>query len=364
MRLRDYLHDHLIQIAVFLVGLGAFCFGLWLDPDQQVRLSTLVYVAALTVLAGAGFLWWRYRVTRAWLRQLQARTDAGAGALDWPLPPAHTVREQTVVTAYNHLLREHQRSQSTLLANQQDQKSFIDSWVHEIKVPLAASRLLTDSLDGRAPEVEMDQLTLQLDRIDHYVEQVLYYARLDSFARDYLLQEHGLRAIVDAVIVDARNRFIAQHIRFTLTGHDQVVVTDDKWLRFILAQLVSNALKYTADGGLITATLAATRDEVTLAIQDSGIGIPDDEQHRVFEKGFTGTNGRNANQKSTGLGLYLAQRLSDKLGHHLTLTSRVGKGTTVTLHFPNLSYYGESGPTLTKPQLQKGADRHGDHDDI
>ncbi|WP_262314877.1 sensor histidine kinase [Lacticaseibacillus parakribbianus] len=349
--MRDYLQDHVGQLLLFVLGLILFCFGIWLDPGQRVNASTLVYMAALALLAAAFAVWWQARRERRFKRQLEDRAAAGQNALDWPLPAASNRREQAVVTAYNHVLQAHLQDRSALLAAQADQKAFIDSWVHEIKVPLAASTLLVDSLDGQAPEQPLDDMALQLDAIDHYVEQVLYYSRLDSFSKDYLLREYRLRPVLDAAIVAQRNSFIARHISFEAQG-DATVVTDSKWLGFILAQIISNALKYTAPGGKLVATIAAGNDAVTLALQDTGIGIPQDELHRVFEKGFTGTNGRNANQKSTGLGLYLAAQLSEKLGHHLTITSTVGTGTTVTLHFPHLAYYGESGSTLTKPQLK------------
>ncbi|WP_225046979.1 sensor histidine kinase [Lacticaseibacillus kribbianus] len=349
--MRDYLSDHVGQIALFLLGLILFCFGIWLDPNQQVHAGTLLYMAGLSVLAAAAAVWWRARRERKFKALLAERADAGLNALDWKLPKADSHREQAVVDAYNHLLWAHQQDRSRLLAAQADQKAFIDSWVHEIKVPLAASTLLLDSLDGQAPEKPLDDMALQLDAIDHYVEQVLYYSRLDSFSKDYLLQEYALRPVLDAAVVAQRNSFIARRIGFSATG-DATVVTDAKWLGFILAQLLSNALKYTAPGGSLTAAIESGRDEVTLSLTDSGIGIPEDELHRVFEKGFTGTNGRNANQKSTGLGLYLAQRLGHKLGHRLTIASTPGQGTTVTIHFPHLAYYGESGSTLAKPALQ------------
>jgi toxin CptA len=236
---------------------------------------------------------------------------------------------------------------------QQDYRAYLDSWVHETKVPLAAMSLLVDNLDGRVDETLLTDLSLQLDKVDHDVEQVLYYSRLESFSRDYLLQDYPLKQIINAVVVDQRNSFIAKQLRFNVTGPDITVTTDDKWLAFILRQLVANAIKYTPAGGQIEAQLAHGEHEATLTIQDSGIGIPEDEQHRVFEKGFTGTNGRNANQKSTGLGLYLAAQLAEKLGHRLTLSATVGQGTAITVHFAHLDYYGDSGNTLTDHPLAK-----------
>lgn len=349
----EYLRDRRAAIVFFCLGLALFDFGLWLDPRHLVHPGTLVYISLLVALFGAVVLVWQYRRTKAWVNQFKARAEAGGDALTWRLPEAHHYEQQAIVAAYNHVLREHQKTQSQLIAQQQDQKAFIDSWVHEIKVPLAATTLLRDSLDGKAPEQPLDEMALQLDKINFYVEQVLYYSRLDSFSKDYLLREYDLTKIVDSVVVDQRNSFIAGQLRFQLQGGPLTVVTDEKWLRFILTQIITNAIKYTKPGGTITATLADTPTEATLTVSDTGIGIPVDEQHRVFEKGFTGTNGRNANQKSTGLGLYLAAQLSQKLGHHLTLTSTVDQGTSVVVHFPHLSYYGESGNTLSKPTVDE-----------
>lgn len=352
MTVKKYLQDRIFAILWFLFGLALLCLGLWLDPRQLVRWDTLLYLALLLTGFGSLILWWGYHRTKRWVAPFEERLAAGPEALAWPIKePLRHHDQQLVVAAYNQLIREHREAQSALIARQQDQQAFIDSWVHEIKVPLAAAGLLRDSLDGKAPEQPLDELALQLDKINFFVEQVLYYSRLDSFSKDYLLREYDLAALVDSVIVDQRNSFIARGIRFSLVGGPLTVVTDEKWLRFILTQVVSNALKYTASGGRITATISDNSQEATLTLADTGIGIPADELHRVFEKGFTGTNGRNANQRATGLGLYLADRLSQKLGHKLTLTSQVGQGTQVTVHFPHLSFYGEKGTTLTKPQV-------------
>ena len=352
MTFKQYLHVHLAGIAWYVIGLALLCFGLWLDPRQRVRWDTLLYMAVLITGFAAVLLVWHYTRTKKWVKAFTDRTEAGVEALDWPLAASSNHERAAIIEAYNHVLREHRQAQSELIARQQDQKAFIDSWVHEIKVPLAAAGLLQDSLDGKAPEKPLDELALQLDKINFYVEQVLYYSRLDSFSKDYLLREYDLKPLVDGVIVDQRNSFIDRRISFALNGDSLTVVTDEKWLRFILGQLVSNALKYTAPGGQVTATIADAPTEATLTIEDTGIGIPSDELHRVFEKGFTGTNGRNANQRSTGLGLYLADQLSQKLGHHLTITSTVDQGTAVTIHFPHLSFYGESGTTLAKPAVK------------
>lgn len=353
MTLKAYLLDHRLQITAYLFGLCLFCGGLWLDPSHRVHGDTLLYMASLITLFAMAITALAYRRRKRWLSDWQARINAGADALDWPLAPAQNHEQAVITQAVNQLLQAHRQAMTQVLTTQQDYRAYLDSWVHEAKVPLAAISLIVDSLDGQVDETKLTQLSLQLDKIDHDVEQVLYYSRLDSFSRDYLLRDYDLKQVVNAVAVDQRNSFIAKQLSFQVVGPAITVTTDDKWLRFILRQLLANAIKYTPAGGAIKAILAHGEHEATLTIQDSGIGIPADEQHRVFEKGFTGTNGRNANQKSTGLGLYLAAQLAQRLGHHLTLTSTVGAGTEVTVHFTHLDYYGDSGATLTPQPLAK-----------
>lgn len=183
MTLKAYLHDHLAAIAWFFIGLALLCFGLWLDPGQRVRWDTLLYIAVLVTGLAAALLAWHYTRTKKWVKAFTDRQSAGAEALDWPLNPASSHEHAAISEAYNHVLREHRQAQSELIARQQDQKAFIDSWVHEIKVPLAAAGLLQDSLDGQAPEKPLDDLALQLDKINFYVEQVLYTRASTVFPR-------------------------------------------------------------------------------------------------------------------------------------------------------------------------------------
>ena len=346
MRFVDYLKDHLLHCLTFIFGLGLIDLLLWLDPRHLVRADTVSYLNFIIVILGLGIFIWDYLQTRRWLYTFLIRQKDANQALDWPLPLSRRRDRRLIETSYNQLLTAHHDAQEQLIDRQNDQQAFIDSWVHEVKVPLAAAGLLSESLDGLAPEAKLDQLNLQLDRINFYIDQVLYYSRLDSFSHDYLLQDYSLKQTLNEVIVANRNAFIDNQIQYTFAGTDQTVLTDQKWLTFILNQIISNSLKYTPTGGHITATVQDTGTEVQLTIADNGIGIPEDEQHRVFEKGFTGTNGRNANQKATGLGLYLAQQLSEKLGHQLTLTAQPNQGTAVTLHFPYLSYYESTGTTI------------------
>ncbi|MFV0982980.1 HAMP domain-containing histidine kinase [Latilactobacillus sakei] len=341
MTFKKFIRDHLFHIVFFFGGMFVLDIVLWLDPHMRLAKETLMYLDFLLTIFFCAFLIGLYLYHRKWFRTIQIRLNAKEDALNWPLTGATSAEKQYFQKYVNSLLDYHQQSIERLMHAQQDQKDFIDGWVHESKVPLAATQLLVEWIEDQIPEEKFNQLTDELVQIEHYVEQVLYYSRLDSFSKDYLVQEYALKPLINQTIRQNRNYFIQNRIQFKLTGEEQTVLTDAKWLVFILNQIVSNALKYTPQNGQITIDLAHDEQGVWLSVSDSGIGIPAEDLPRVFDRGFTGQNGRQSNQRSTGLGLYLAKSLSNKLGHELYASSTPGNGATFKLLFPFLSYYND-----------------------
>ena len=167
---------------------------------------------------------------------------------------------------------------------------------------------------------------MELLKIGQYVEMVLSYLRLDSDSTDYVLREYPLDDILRQAVRKFAKMFILKKITLDLQETGKTVLTDEKWLLFVVEQVLSNALKYTPAGG----TIRIYGDGATVVIADNGIGIREEDQARVFEKGFTGYNGR-ADKKSTGIGLYLCRQVMDRLNHDISLTSRPGQGTLVRL---------------------------------
>lgn len=339
MTIRKYLMDHWLLFIGWLFFIGVTCFILWLTPDMVVNFSIIGYLILLQGLFLLIFLAIDYSLKKRWWQSLDIKEHPPS--LEHYLSEAAFAEEKIVQDYVNGLVVEHQQAMQQAINNQQDQKDYIDSWVHEIKVPLAAVNLLLQSIEDDIPEKKYYLVENELSKIDEYVEQVLYYARLDSFSRDYLIQEYSLKEIVQSVIRTQGSYFIQKDLHFSIEGTDQMVLTDAKWVAFIFKQLISNAIKYTASGGEITVSFSRTKEGAWLILKDSGIGIPKEDQRRIFDKGFTGENGRISEQHSTGLGLYLAKSLADKLGHKLTVESVEGEGTTLKLLFPFLSYYNE-----------------------
>ncbi|MBZ9607828.1 sensor histidine kinase [Clostridium estertheticum] len=215
---------------------------------------------------------------------------------------------------------------------------FINSWVHEIKTPISACRLVIENSMYKSKEETLSNLEDEIDHIENYVEQALYYSRLDSFSKDYLINEINMHSLIVGVVKKHAKEFIGKKIKIELSDLEFTIDSDKKWLFFILDQILSNSLKYTTSDGLIKISGVLKHNEKQLIIQDNGIGIKSEDINRVFDKGFTGYNGRD-DFKATGMGLYLSKNLATKLGHHITIESKHSEFTRVTVHFPKLIEY-------------------------
>ena len=339
MKFLSYLKDQWSMILGWLFFVGLTIFVMWLAPNIMIDWGTVGYLALIQGVFLIFYLFDNYLSKRRWWGKLANLQQTSP--LQNYLSGSHTEEEKLVEEYINQLIREHQTVMQEAITNQQDQKDYIDSWVHEIKVPLAASELLVRSIEFDIDDQKYTLLENELAKINEYVEQVLYYARLDSFSKDYLIQEYELKSIIQPVMRSQANYFIQKNLRYEIVGEDQRVLTDAKWVTFIFKQILSNAIKYTPDNKEIIISIEKGKSGVSLAIKDTGIGIPKEDLARIFDKGFTGTNGRLSKTHSTGLGLYLAKSLAEKIGIELIAESTEGEGTTMTLFFPILNFYNE-----------------------
>lgn len=209
-------------------------------------------------------------------------------------------------------------------------REYIEIWIHEVKTPLASAQLLLEGASAPLAQGMGDELF----RLEGYVDQALFYARSGSVEHDHLIAAVTLRQLCTAAVKRHARPLIAAGFQIRMEGVDRTVYSDPKWVEFLLCQLLSNAVKYRGDAPTVTFTGAECADHVTLSLHDDGVGISDPDLPRVFEKGFTGQNGRADAAKATGLGLYLCKKLSLRLGLGLTIRSQPGAGTTVCLTFP------------------------------
>lgn len=241
-------------------------------------------------------------------------------ALDLPSSSLFLEKQyQLLLHQMNDLLKETKAFQEN---NNQEMLDYFTMWVHQIKTPIFALRLLIHSQNASCQEMLMQVL-----KIEQYVDMALHYMKLGQISSDLRIQYYDLNHIIQDVLKKEATFFIQKKLTLQLDHIDLKVLTDEKWLSFVLEQILSNALKYTKTGGIHI----YVKEEV-LYIEDSGIGIKAEDLPRIFEKGFTGYNGR-MDKKASGLGLYLCARILKYLGHPIQLSSKQGVGTTVMIDF-------------------------------
>ena len=219
---------------------------------------------------------------------------------------------------------------------QEDYKEYIELWIHEVKIPIAASKMIIENNKNEVTK-SIDE---ELDKVENYTEQALFYARSNAVEKDYIINKTNLKEIVNGAILKNKTTLLNEKVSIELSNlKEEEVYTDSKWAVFIVNQIIQNAIKYSKkENKKIEISSQEKNDKVILYIKDNGIGIKKGEITRVFERGFTGENGRIIGQKSTGIGLYLCKKLCDKLGLGIELNSEKDKGTEVRIIFPKNSY--------------------------
>ncbi len=219
---------------------------------------------------------------------------------------------------------------------QEDYKEYIELWIHEIKLPIATSKMIVANNKNNVTK----SIEEEIDKVENYVEQALFYARSNNVEKDYYIRKNNLETMVNEAIKKNKNILIQEKIKVDIHDLNLEVNTDNKWIIFILNQLIQNSIKYRKQDNNSKIEIYAKRgkENIILYLEDNGIGIKKGEITRVFEKGFTGTNGRILNKKSTGIGLYLSKKLCDKLGIAIELNSEQNEKTEIRLVFPFSSY--------------------------
>lgn len=337
MSFLQYLDDKRYFLFYFAGTLSFVALMMFVSAKGTYSTVDIVYtlfgcasLAAVYVIGG--FI--RSRTRSRVLKDLMGR---GWDEIPEALPEPQTYEQRQYAELLKMLYLSKQEAIGKLQEEKKDFHDFIVSWIHEVKLPITASTMLFRNASGKSVEDLVHKFEDELQKIDHYVEQALYYARIDTFSRDYLIAEVLLNRIVRNSVRKYAKLFVSKRVRFTMWEEEQRVHSDAKWLGYIVDQIMSNALKYIRDGGSIACSFEVDNEEKRLSIRDTGIGIKSEDIGRIFDKGFTGVNGRQF-AKSTGLGLYLANQMAGKLGHRLSVQSEEGKFTTLTIHFPKSNH--------------------------
>lgn len=328
-KVNTYLRSRCPQMALFIVILGIFWFVLYLYNVKSDALEYAVLLSsALFVAAGVlGFLNYCRRLKRT-KEALEALPHELRG-----LPKASDLLDELYQEKIRQLYDYGVEIETDLRIGRQEMLDYYSLWAHQIKTPISAMRLLLQSYeeDEMDPEQEnfIHQMKMELFKTEQYVEMVLSYLRMGNMSSDLSLQWYEVDQIVRQAVRKYSQFFILNKIQLDYHKCEGMVLTDEKWLLLVLEQILSNALKYTPQGKI--RIYMEQGQEGVLVIEDNGIGIQAEDLPRIFEKGFTGYNGRK-DKKSTGIGLYLCKTICTKLNHRLAIESTVGKGTIVKLY--------------------------------
>lgn len=321
-----FIREQMPLIVVYLAQLIIITLVYRLDGGSGVNVS--LYAALLSSCLLLGYLAYRYVTNRTFYECLEtvpsSLDEVGGPSQDSPL--AASLRGllgsqfrlyKNDLHSYRHKLEEHIH--------------FINQWVHGMKTPLSVIHLIIQDKDGPPFTAIGDEL----DRLKKGLDTVLYSARLDTFEHDFYVERLDLETVVRGVTSEQKRLFIRKRVFPMITMDEPINVTsDEKWLSFVLTQLITNAVRYTVEQGkhVYFHGFVGKENRVVLEIRDEGVGIPAGDLPRVFDPYFTGVNGRNF-QESTGMGLYLVKQICVKLGHEVDISSEEGKGTTVRIIF-------------------------------
>lgn len=329
MSLKDYLKSKVAIIFLNIIALMTLSvFLLSVGNESKV----IITIAITWIIFLFVYFMFAYRKRRDYFKII----EKSVVNIDKKFLISEVLKEPPFFEAkpYYYLLKKSSKSMREEVNREKsklkDYKEYIEQWIHEVKTPISLIKLIEEN--NRT--VKSSEILIQLEEIDRYVEQSLFYARSEDVDKDYLIKEISLQSCVNSVITRNKQGFILNNIYLEINDIDKQVFSDSKWLEFILNQIIVNAIKYRQNKSPKVKIYAIDiKNGTRLIIEDNGIGIPSNEIDRVFEKGFTGNTGR-INSRSTGIGLYLCKKLCDKLGLLIDIESKINNYTKVIITFP------------------------------
>lgn len=327
MRVKQYLRNQLPVIFIHVLGMLALALFLLANGNA---VQTVLFILMVWLLVLLSYLVIVCCMQKTRLNKLLDMAEQLEER--YLIPEIMAVPEKAADQVFYQIMKMAEKSMiekiGEIQRERKEYKEYIEQWIHEVKTPITAMKLLCEN--NRSSFTR--ELLAELENVQQFTEQALYYARSEHTEKDYSIREIQLSDVVHNAIADNKYLLRQSNMRITADNLEHCVYTDDKWIRFILNQLISNAVKYGTEQPALHFFTVRKQEHILLCIEDNGIGIPPGDLPRIFEKGFTGQNGRTG-RNSTGIGLYLCKRLCDKLGIGLTAYSKE-KGTTLTLSFP------------------------------
>src|SRR5699024_8801402 len=332
--MKDFLKDQLPFILFFysqctiIIGIAQLSTFI---TKAAMSTETIIYLFILPTFFLVAFLLYRYYKFREFYTTI--RSNMGSTDDSWFPEPANRLLDN--IKLYHDKQTAHYTEEIDQLERQKQLEfHFMQQWVHQMKTPISVLHLIIQKEKLNLTEAFHHSVQEEIERLQRGLDLALYQSRLQKFDRDFHVQQISLKQVATEVIQEFKSSFIRNQVFPSLAiDESYVVATDPKWLKFVLSQIVSNAIKYSKESSEnITFTAAANEKVLQLNIQDTGCGIPSQDIQRVFDPFFTGLNGRTF-RESTGMGLYLSKEICDALGHNLIIHSEQDKGTTVTITF-------------------------------
>lgn len=315
-----YLKGHRRAIVLFFLFFFIFLCSFLL---YRLPIGAVIYPAFVCTLIGILFLAFDFYKAVKKHQQLLALQKLSCALME-SFPEIQTQEDSDYQQIIMQLREEQLQLENVMNLRYMDMVDYYTIWAHQIKTPIASMRLTLQNEDSELSR----KLSDDLFRIEQYVDMVLVFLRLDSDSSDYVIGQQDLDDIIKQAVRKFSGQFIRRKIRLVYEPVTIRIVTDEKWLLFVIEQILSNALKYTPSGGTVT----IDREEPkTLCIRDTGIGIAPEDLPRIFEKGYTGYNGRS-DKKASGIGLYLCKRICNNLGHLITANSSLDSGTVIRIN--------------------------------
>lgn len=329
MKLSEYIKDkinYILALAIYIIIISTYLKAI------SLTYSTIFIVIFITLTFFILAFLISYYKTNKYLKNIEKTMDK--------LPEKYLITEiwqkprGAEKLAYYKILK---RANKSMLENvtdikekQKDYKEYIESWVHEIKIPITSAKLLC----ANNKTVITNKIDEDIEEVNNYVEQALFYARMDQVSNDFMIREISLNEVIKNVLARNKKIMIQNNMKVELKDVNIKCYTDEKWLEFILNQIITNSIKYINDNNsVVKITGIQNKENIILKIKDNGIGIKKSEIDRIFDKGFTGTNGRNQT-KSTGIGLYLCKRLCEGIGMEINANSKENEYTEIVIIIP------------------------------
>ena len=328
MKLSEYIKDkinYILALATYIIIISTYLKAI------NLAYSTIFIVIFITCTFFIVAFLISYYKTSKYLKNIEKTMDK--------LPEKYLITEilqkprSAEKLAYYRILKKVNKSMlenvTDIKEKQKDYKEYIESWVHEIKIPITSAKLLCENNKSEIT----NKIDEDIEEVNNYVEQALFYARMDQVSNDFMIREINLNEVIKNVLARNKKIMIQNNMKVEINGVNINCYTDEKWLEFILNQIITNSIKYRNNNAVIRINAIENKENIVLKIKDNGIGIKKSEIDRIFDKGFTGTNGRNQT-KSTGIGLYLCKRLCEGIGMEIDANSKENEYTEIVIIIP------------------------------